>query len=210
MKGELLIKILWSNVKHHFPVHFLLSCTAALLIQCVCGITALDQHAAMKPLECMLPLVGITLFAPVFLPEQNEAILDLIASKRWNLTVVYVLRVLYSAAALCLLVGGFVGIMYLRESRVSLYHFAASFASALFLGAVGFTVAGISDNTVCGYMAAMMYYLANYALKKKLGVFYMFSMYSGLDISRKVWLIVFAILLFSMTLLIRSLMRRGW
>lgn len=209
MKGELFTNLLWKNMKHHFPVHFLLSCIAVLLTLCVCGIAALDSREAAQPLECMLPLVGITLFTPVFLPEQEEGICELIASKRMNHTVVYVLRVLYSAAALGLLVGAFVMIMYLCESQVQLQHFGGSFASALFLGAVGFAAAGISDNAVCGYMAAMMYYLANFALKDKLGVFYLFSMYSGLEFSRKLWLIVFSVLLFAVTLGIRNLLRRG-
>ncbi len=186
--------ILVVNVKHFFPVHMGLAVVLALLTPVLFNITGLDAQRAAQPLEMFLSLTGMVLLVPVFSPEQEEGTRDVIRSKKVDYLAVCQIRVLYSIFFLALLVAGFVLVMNACESQVSIRHFQAGFASALFLGAVGFAFAGISGNVTVGYMAAFIYYLCNMALKKKLGIFYLFSMCGG-DNSGKLLLVLAALVL---------------
>lgn len=171
------LKILRVNLLHNFPPHFAAAAAIALLTPAALGISALDFRGAAQPLEMLLSLTGAVLLTPIFLPEQNGDIRDVIRSKRVDYLAVCGLRVLYSVFFLAAMIGGFTLVMKLRESDVTAYHFAAGFASALFLGAIGFAVSGISGSVTAGYMSAMIYYIANFGLKDKLGIFFLFGMY---------------------------------
>ena len=70
--------------------------------------------------------------------------------------------------------------MYMCESAVTPRHFIGGFASGLFLGAVGFFFAGISRSVIVGYMAALIYYIANYAFGRRI-IFDLFTMTSAID-----------------------------
>lgn len=188
-------KILAVNLKHNFPVHMGIAVLIAGLTGSLCNITALDYRSAAKPIETFLCLTGPVLLVPVCLPEQNENIRDVICSKRVDYLFVCAIRVMYSAFFLAVLIGGFVGVMRCCESNVTAAHFVGGFASALFLGAVGFATAALSQNVTVGYMAALIYYLGNMGLKDKLGNFFLFSMYAGKDNGKGLLLLAAVVLL---------------
>lgn len=184
------IKILWVNLKHNFPIHFILAVVVAVLTPVVFSISSLDARMSAQPLEMLLSFIGAILLTPIFLPEQNQEIRDIIRSKKTDYSVVCLIRVIYSVTAIMLITGIFVLVMKYCECEVTWRHFIGGFASSLFLGVVGFTVAGLSNSVSAGYMAAMVYYAANIGLKDKLGICYLFSMYSGEDFSDKYLLIL--------------------
>lgn len=189
-----IIKIAAVNLKHNFPVHFIAAVLVALLTLVVFGISALDARAAAQPLEMLLPFIGAILFTPVFLPEQDAAIRDAIRSKKTDYLFVCFIRVLYSAAAVMLITAFFVLAMKRCESAVTVSHFVGSCASSFFLGAIGLAFAGLSGSVSAGYMAAVVYYIANIGLKDELGVCYLFSMCGGKAFTTKYWLLVLSIL----------------
>ena len=76
------IKILSENLKHNFLVHFILAVIIAVLTPVVFSISSLDARASAQPLEMILPFIGVILLTPVFLPEQNKEIRDVIRSKK--------------------------------------------------------------------------------------------------------------------------------
>lgn len=172
-------KIVQINLRHNFLVHLCIALAVAVLTPLVFSISALDFASSARPLEMLLCMAGTALLTPVFLPEQNENIRDVIRSKRFDYLSVCVIRVVYSTAALAAIVGAFVFVMKLCECNVTLAHFGAGFGSAYFLGAVGLAFAKFGGSPTVGYMASMMYYLGNYGLKDKLGRLYLFSMSSG-------------------------------
>lgn len=186
----MLAKILAVNLKHNFPVHFVLAIIVAVLTPVVFSISALDARMSAQPIEMLLLFTGTILLTPVFLPEQNPEIRDVIRSKKADYLLVCLIRVLYSVAAVMLITGIFVLIMKHNGCEVTYRHFIGGFASSFFLGTVGFSVAGLSNNISAGYMASMVYYAANIGLKDKLGICYLFSMYSGGDFSDKYLLIL--------------------
>lgn len=194
-------KIIGINLKHNFLGAFAAAICIWLLTAKLFNITSLQGRAVAQPIEFLLCFMGVMLLTPIFLPEQNREICDVICSKKISYLKICGIRVIYSAAALLLLEGVFVGLMYLLESRVTWQHFIGGTATALFLGAIGLAVAGLSDNTIAGYMMTFVYYLANYGLKQKLGVFNLFSMYMG-SFEEKWWQLGGGIVLIIMTFVI--------
>lgn len=186
------------NLKHNLLPHFLLALGIAFLTPALFGIASLNPAEAAQPLEMLLSLSGTVLCAPVFLPEQNENIRDLIRSKRTDYLTVCAVRLVCCVLFLAVLLGGFTLVMYCSESEVSFGHFAGGFASALFLGGLGFFFAGVSGNVIAGYMISMIYYILNFAVKDRLGNFYLFSMCSG-SFKEKYWLLGGAAVLFALT-----------
>ena len=183
-------KILFVNLKHNFPIHFILAVITAILTPIVFSISSLDARASAQPLEMLLPFIGTILLTPIFLPEQNQDIRDIIRSKKTDYLIVCLIRSIYSVVTIMLITGFFVLVMKHNECDITYKHFIGSFASSLFLGTIGFTVAGLSRSVSAGYMASMVYYAANIGLKDKLGICYLFSMYSGMKFSDKYLLIL--------------------
>lgn len=172
-----IVRIIKINLRHNFLPHLLIAVLIAFLTPAAFQISALDFRSSAQPLEMLLSLPGAVLFTPVFLPEQSGGIRDTVRSKKRDYLGIYALRAAYSAVFLAVLIGAFVMIMKLFECDVTFGHFAAGYASAMFLGAIGFAAAGISGSATAGYMAAMMYYIANFGIKDKLGIFSLFNMY---------------------------------
>lgn len=190
-------KILSVNLKHNFLIHFILAIAVAFLTPVVFSISALDSRASAQPLEMLLSFIGTIILTPVFLPEQNPEIRDVIRSKKTSYLTVCIIRVIYSVVAIMLITGIFVLVMRHNECDVTYKHFIGSFASSLFMGTVGFTVAGLSNSVSAGYMASMVYYASNIGLKDKLGICYLFSMYSGEVFSGKYLLILLSVVIIS-------------
>ena len=207
MRKGLYGNIIVVNLKHNFPAPCASAIGIFLLTLLLFDVTALQAGEAAKPIEFLLCWVGVMFLTPVFLPEQNKNIRDVICSKKVDYLKVCMLRVLYSAAATAVFVSLFVGIMRARECDVDASILFGGIATALFLGAVGFAAAGISQNTTIGYMAAFAYYLASYGMKGKLGKFYLFSMTAG-NTADKGWLFAAAILLIGMTFVIMKLRQK--
>lgn len=178
-------KILSVNLRYNFLPHFAIACVIALAVPMIFSISSLTARGAAQPLEFLLSFSGAFLFTPVFYPEQNKNVRDLIRSKRTGYLSVCLVRVLYSAAALAVIVGAMVLAMKLCESDITWRHVVGAYASALLLGSVGLFFAGVSGNVTAGYMAAVIYYLAGYAMKEKLGAACVFSMTLGMDFSYK-------------------------
>lgn len=191
------IKILFVNLKHNFLIHFVIAVIIALLTPVVFSISSLDSRASAQPLEMLLSFVGAVLLTPVFFPEQNEEIRDVIRSKKTDYLLICAIRVVYSVLTVMLITGIFILAMKYCECDVTWKHFIAGFASSLFMGTIGFAFAGLSGSVSAGYMAAMVYYAANIGLKDKLGVCYLFSMYGGGDFSDKYFLILLSVIIIS-------------
>lgn len=169
-------KIIGVNLRYNFLMPLASALGVLILTLLMFNITALQGIEAAKPIEFLLCFIGVTLLVPIFLPEQDENIRDVICAKKINYFNILLIRILYSVAAMIILIAFFLVIMKLCESDVTVKHLIGGIASAWFLGAVGFAVAGITNNVTVGYMTAMLYYLANYGMKDKVGKFFLFPM----------------------------------
>ncbi len=200
-------KLLYVNLKRNFLPHFIIAVIVSLLTPVVFSISSLDEKSAAQPVEMLLSLTGTILMTPVFLPEQNENIRDLIRSKKTDYLSICVIRLVYSIFALAAIIGVFVIIMYFSESDISIRHFAGGFSTAFFLGSIGFFAAAVSESTTVGYMVSLMYYIANIGLKDQLGKIYLFSMSAG-SFEEKYWISAVSFILLLSGLLFKSLLNK--
>lgn len=200
-------RILSVNLRHNFLPHLLLALIITFLTPIIFGISSLNGIEAAQPLEKLLSLTGMVLLTPIFSPEQNDNIRDLIRSKRKDYLAVCFIRLLYSVVFLAVIFAIFTLMMYNSESEITLRHFIGGYGSALFLGAIGFFCAGISKNSIIGYMVSMIYYISNFAIKDELKHWYLFSMSAG-SFQEKYWLIGSAIALIAITFLWLRLLRK--
>lgn len=187
-------KIVSVNLKYQFKVPFVTACVITLLTPVFFHISALSGLASARPLEMFLLWIGAVLMTPVCLPEQDVNIRDCIRVRKVDYYGLCFMRVLYSAAFIFILEGIFVLVMKYCECDVTIWHFLGGSASALFLGCLGFFVAAVSQNVIAGYMIQMVYFVMNYGLKDKMGVFYLFSMSYG-SFYEKWWLYLFSAVL---------------
>ena len=191
-------RIMCVNLKHNFGAPFVSAAVIVILTFLLFNVTGLKGNEAAKPIEFFLCWVGVMFLTPIFLPEQDRAIQDVICSKKTDYLKVCVIRVFYSVIATSVMIALFAGIMKISESEMDMRYLFGGIATALFLGALGFAVSGLSGNTTAGYMAVTLYYLANYGLKEKLGRFYLFSMSAG-SFTEKWWLLAGAAVFIAVT-----------
>ena len=92
MESEFLAKIVKINLRHNFLQHLFAAIGIVILTPVIFETSSLDGKLAAQPLEMFLCLSGAILFTPIFLPEQDENIRDLIRSKRTNYLAVCAVR----------------------------------------------------------------------------------------------------------------------
>ena len=199
--------IMRANLRHHFILPFLSAVVILFVTALVFPITALKGADVGRPIEFFLPFAGAALLTPVFLPEQDRSIGDVIASKKMNTSVIYALRLLYSTFTLAALVLLFIGFLYWNECEVHWFHLYGGIASAFFMGSIGVMVSGLSGNTIMGYLTTVIYYLACYGLKKQLGVFWLFRMSAGIE-TGKGWLFAGGAVMIAVAFIVLEIRRR--
>ena len=207
MVSGCLAKVVCSDARHNFLLHYLAAVGLAIITAFMFGLSELDEKLAAQPLEIMLPLMGIILMTPVFMPEQNENIRDVVRSKKTSYLGVCFIRLICSAVILTAITAVFVVYMRSQDSAVTARLFRGSVATSLALGSIGFFASAVSDNTIVGYMTAIMYYLCNFAMKDKLDRFYLFSMMSG-SFEEKRWLLGMAAVLVAAGFFCRRAVRK--
>lgn len=84
------------QLKHNAWQHLLVSILLLAASPFVLGISNLDAAQSAKVLETYVALVGILLFVPVFLPEQDRDLWDVIKARYTKITTVYLTRILIS------------------------------------------------------------------------------------------------------------------
>ena len=206
MVSGCLVKIVSSDTRHNYLLHYLAALGVVLLTPVIFGVSRLDELLAAQPLEFFLPLMGAILMPAVFLPEQNESIREVVRSKKTPYLGVCFMRLLCGAVFITALTGAFVLYMKSMDSVVTMRLFAGSLASTFALGAAGFFASAVSDNVIVGYMTAVIYYICNFGLKDKLGVFFLFSMTAG-SFDEKKWLCILSVVLVVSGFVLRRLFR---
>lgn len=193
-KLEIYGNILKINLRRQYPWPALAAAALLVLTKLIFNIDALEGAAVAQPLEMLMVWIGPALLVPVFLPEQNPEIRDVVRARKTSYLHICILRILYSTLTVVLMTLLFTGIMKAGESQILPYHIWGSICSALLLGALGLAAAGISGNVAGGFMVCMLYYLASYGMGRRLGVFSLFSMSKG-QMNGKGWQLLTAVVL---------------
>lgn len=149
----------------------------------ILGIRNLDLVQSAKVLEMYVATIGIILFVPVFQPEQNKDLRDLIASKYTDIRCIYGVRVGISVLVSGILLFIYMGVMRHGNCEMELgKFFFGTMAEMLAFGGIGILAYAWSDNLIVGYMVPIVYYVIAYGggakYLKKLYPFAMTTDYS--------------------------------
>lgn len=201
------LEIAKTNLRHNSLLSIVAAVLLCLITPLLIGTANLDRNSAAMPLEMFVSLIGIVLLTPVFQPEQNEEIHDLVSSKHCSTEKVYLIRTLYTVGVVVLLICLFVVYMQTQGSDVTMVLVFGAAANAIFLGSMGMLVSALTGNTVIGYMPPFLYYALNIGMGPKLGNFYLFSMTVG-NFRVKIWLLAAGVLMIMVSLLYQIFRRR--
>ncbi|MDF2803504.1 MAG: hypothetical protein K0S61_3407 [Anaerocolumna sp.] len=166
-----------------------------VLAPLVMGFSNLNQLQVAKILELYLSFIGMILLVPIFIPDMNHDIRDLIRSKREAMPVIHLLRTI-EAVAVIVIIG--VSFLLLLKKENCIFSFGnmlyTLLANGFFLGGLGMLMFSLSDQVVFAYMIPLIYYVVNYGgLGRRLNMFYLFSMQMN-QITPKLYLMVSGIL----------------
>lgn len=192
------------NLKHNALLSIAVSAALLFLIPVMVGTANLDIYASAVPLEMFVSLIGIVMLTPVFQPEQNAEIDDLVSSKYISTAGIYLIRTIYSIIAIVLFICIFSGYMSIRDCDVDLRLMTGTLSDAIFLGSLGMITSSICGSTAVGYMIPIVFYTLNYGMGSKLKNYYLFSMTIG-EFGPKIWMLITGILLIAASILFRGI-----
>ena len=184
------------QIKLALRMNLALAILILALVPVIFGISNHDYRASAFILERFVSLTGIALITPVFLPEQDKNIAELAESKYTSSILIYLVRFMLAAVSLMILISGFTAVMILSSCEFDAAKFiAGTFATAFFLGALGFTAYAITDNIVAGYLFALVYYTFNmFSSGAQLKNIYLFTLADN-DLTEKYRLLIIGALL---------------
>ena len=195
------------NLRHNSIYHIAFAVFILFVTPVLFGVTNLDVRAAAVPLEMFVALIGIVLLSPVFQPEQNAEIADLVASKFISTSKVYLTRIAYSLIIIIVFILCFIFLMKINGSQVSQWMAFGTIAEATFLGSIGMVTAAAAGNTAIAYMTPLMFYALNFSAGSKMGNFYLFSM-AAENYTPKIYLLIVGIILIIISLIIKDIQRK--
>lgn len=204
---EKIISIAIINIKHQSALSILVAAVILVITPILFGTAYLNSIETAVPLEMFVSLIGIVLLPPVFQPEQDDTIRDLVSSKYISTNWVYCIRTVYATILIIIFIGLFSGYLCLRQSDVTVWLFLGTIANALFLGALGIITAALTNNTIIAYMIPLVYYGLNYGAGKKLGNYFLFSMQIP-NFIPKLWLGITGGLLICCALIIKTIEKK--
>lgn len=141
------------NLRHNALLSIAVAVLLCLVTPLLIGTANLDRNSSAMPLEMFISLIGIVLLTPVFQPEQNEEIDDLVSSKYCSTAKVHLIRIVYSAGIIALLICVFTVYMKLQSCDVALVLALGTIADAILLGSMGLLTSALTGNTVIGYLS---------------------------------------------------------
>lgn len=168
-------------IRHHLPQQALVSAVLFGAAPLIAGVENLSQAETAQLLDFYAVLPGMILLIPIFLPEQNPDIRDLIRSKYTSMGSIYLIRILLSALVMVLLTTAFVWMLKQGGCSFPAGKFLlAALSGMIFLGGLGAAAYALSGNPVIGYMASLAYYLFAFGTGEKyLGNWFLFSLSAG-------------------------------
>jgi len=183
------LEIAKKQIKLALLVNLLIALLILFITPVIFGINNLDNISSAFVLERFVSLIGIVLLTPVFLPEQDKNTAEIVGSKYTSHIKIYLIRFVLSVVSLFALIGGFTTFMVSMSCEFDILRFIlGTFATAFFLGAIGFMTSAVSDNAVFGYMASLGYYVFNMFNGGKVKIIPLFSLGTG-NFAEKYWLL---------------------
>lgn len=198
-----ILEIAKVNLRYNFSPLILLSVTVMILTPVLFGTTNLDINSSAVPLEMLISIIGIIMLVPVFQPEQDSEINDVISSKYTDSIYVHLIRVAYSVIGIILSVVIFSLFMLLRGCEITSPLVFGTIADAMFLGSIGLLTSAVTNNLPVSFMAPLLYYVVNITSQNKLLNFNLFAMMSG-NFEPNIYLFTASVLFIAFAVLIKK------
>ncbi len=136
-----------TNLKYHIPVHLLVCILLLFVSPFFMGVKNLTAQDTAKVLEMYVALIGIVLLTPVFLPEQDRGIRDLVCTKYLTSAVVYLVRIAGNIVLLILLAGLYIGMLAYNQCDFPVVrYFLGTLTQMLFMGGLGLFFYGLCED----------------------------------------------------------------
>ena len=169
------------TIRYHLIWQVLISIGILCAAPLVLGVRNLNIQETARVVEYYAVFPGIVLLVPIFLPEQNRDIRDLIRSKYTAVGAIYGIRLVLSIVVMMAVSALFLYALKIGECEFPFDTFYPGLlAGMVFLGGLGLLSYALCDNVVVGYMMPLLFYIVSMASGEKyLGKFYLFSMGTG-------------------------------
>lgn len=203
---ERCLEIAKANLKHNLLFHCVIAALLCVVTPFLMGVKNLEELQVAKIIEFYLEFLGVVLLIPLFLPDTNKDIRDLIASKKTSITGVRLIRL--AQAVICLSIILLVYLYVLKLGDCSFRYgacFYAAMANCIFMGGIGLLFYSFIDNIALAYMIPFLYFTVSMGGGKKyLKKFWLFGLSAGEDISVKGYLLIAGIVMITAALVIRD------
>ena len=191
-------------LSHHAAPSFAAAAALLILSPLVVGIRNLDTAQSARVLETFVALIGILLFVPIFLPEQDKALRDTVSARYTRMETIYSVRAALALAGTMLYLLLYMLAMQSGDCRMEFGRFyLGTLCEMAAFGGLGVLSYALCDNLVAGYMIPLFYVIAAMGGGEKyLGKFYPFQMIG--DYSSKYWLGAAGVLCLAEGILLRG------
>ncbi len=146
-------------VKNNLPPHLLLSLgllTGAFLIMWPCY---WERDDTLFFFLTFLPLTGILLLTPLFLPEQDRDTLDVIRMRATPLALIFSVRAVCGILFLLALPAGALLVLSLLHCEISSGLWSEAVSCSLFLGGLGALCYALWENLPAAYLVPVLYFI---------------------------------------------------
>lgn len=201
---EQYLEIAKVNGKYNLFLHIVISILLCVIAPLLMGVENLDEPQVAKIIEMYLGFLGMILLIPLFLPDTNKDIRDLIASKKVPITVVRLIRLLEAFAVLSVLLAVFLAMLKYNDCtfRFGTCMYAAV-ANCVGLGGVGLLFYSLVDNIAFAYMMPFLYYVISLSNRKFLGKLWLMG-FSGGSLGEKKYILAAGVFMIIAALLVRE------
>lgn len=198
------------NWKHNLLSHLMLAVLLCIAAPFLMGVKNLEELQVAKIIEFYLGFLGVILLIPLFIPDTNKDIRDLIASKKTPITCVQLIRIL--EAVICLSVILLVFLYGLKLGNCEFRYgtcFFAAMANCVFMGGIGLLFYSVIDNIALAYMVPFLYFIVSLGSGKKyLKKFWLFGFSAGNSMGDKIYLLAAGVVMIVAALTIRRMRRQ--
>ncbi|MCM1179819.1 MAG: hypothetical protein NC347_06165 [Clostridium sp.] len=156
------VSILTVNWKHNLRTHMIVAVLFCVVSPLFMGVENLDEVRVAIILERYLCFLGVILMVPLFLPDTNKNIRDLIASKKVPLAGIRCFRLFEAVVFIMILLLAY--LLFLKQGNCQFRFgacFFAAFSTCLFLGSLGILFYSVIDNIALAYMIPLFYYMVS-------------------------------------------------
>ncbi len=146
-------------LRRNLPPHLLLCFALLGLSFLVLWPSYWDKHMTAGMAETLLPITGLLLLTPLFLPEQDETVLDVIRVRLTPVSLVYGIRAVCALIFVLLIPALAVFALRLLHCDAVPGLWASVVSSGLFLGGLGALAFARWGNLTAAYMVPTLYFI---------------------------------------------------